>query len=126
MQHEVTYEMEDVARLAVRADLVLGVTPEVIHRVQVGAAEWRPEQLDAEAIGLAARGLGRVTRVFIQQQHDVLARVVGPDPLQIRSELDAPLPRAVPEQAVPGTRVERAPDDARGVPAGQRDVGLAA
>ncbi len=124
MPEDARDEPVDARVLPVRADVLLHVPPQMIHRVQVRGSRRQPEQGDAQRPRKALRGARRMARVSVQQQRDVAVAIAAAQLVQERAEVRCPLPLAAQQHEVTSTKVHRAEQHTTGIAAGQPDLGL--
>src|SRR3954451_14819503 len=120
--NEPLYFLVDLGILPVGADVVLAMTPQVIHPIQLRAALGQPDQLDAHLDGQVLRSPGGMTWIFVQEQRNVPATVMATDYLQERPEVLATLPRASQEQPMAGIDVDCTEDHTSCIEPGDRHL----
>lgn len=103
--------------LLVGADLILAITPQVVHGIEFRRALGQPDQFDPQPLGQMLRADSRVAWVLIQQQGDVPTPVMPMKVDQERLEVPGSLPFPGQKQASPGPEVQASEDNAAGVPA---------
>jgi hypothetical protein len=114
------------SKLAVGRDVRLQSSPEVIHRVQLGALLREPDQTDGELCRQLSALHGVVTRCPIQQHVEWPLPVSPPQEPKKRLEIVlAHLPSAK-HDPVAGPKVDRPEQGAFGILARDSDAGLLA
>jgi len=101
-------QMVDRGILMVGTHLTLGMTPQVIHRVQLRATLGQPDQTDLKLPCQPDRGACCVTGILIQQQPNRPTPVVLVDELEEGLEVLGSLSAAREQQSVTRAHVDRA------------------
>lgn len=117
-------ESVDARVLPVRGDVLLHVSPHMIHRVEMRRPRRQPEQGDTQLRRQTLRGLRRVAGVSIEKQGDVTPAIPAAHLAQERTEVRGPLVLAAEQHEVAGAKVHRAEEHAFGVAPSEPDLGL--
>ena len=96
-------------------NVVLAVTPEVIHPVQLRATLGQPDQADAQLSGQVLRTVCSAAWILVQEQGDLPAPLMTVNDCQKSSEVLTTLPLTCQEQPMSGVDVDRAEDDSPGI-----------
>jgi hypothetical protein len=92
--NEPVHLLIDPGVLAVGADMILAMTPQVVHTVEFRAPLGQPDQPDAQLGGQLLGARGGMAGVLVQEQGDTPATVVAADDRQEGPEILSFLPLA--------------------------------
>jgi hypothetical protein len=104
------------------ADLVLGVAPQVVQRVELRRPLGQPDQFGPRPLGHAPGARCGVAGVLVQQQGDVPTPVMPVEVIEERLEVPGPLPLPDQEKLGPRPEVEAPEDHPAGVAAREEDL----
>lgn len=119
---ENVYFIIDFVELVIGADLVLDLSPESVHGIELRGALRQPKQTDSEppcqpfGLGVAVRGMA------IENQTDWPPAVHRPELPEERAEVFAPVLMPGERDELAGTDIQGTGDDALLIPAGDQDL----
>lgn len=112
----------DRGELLVRADGVLALSPQRVHRVQFRHSHRQPQQPDTEPMRFFQRGGGCMAAIAVEHDRHPPAAILPPHQAQERLEIVGPLPSSCQEQPMGRCQVHAAEHDASRIRPAEHDL----